>query len=118
MHIPKHYFHDRAVLLLIGINVFLMFAVAVTVLLRLDTANTTGHIVEYRSQLGLSEFRSGTASALLSFIPFAAIVTIFHTVLSMRVYHIKRHFSVAVLGMGLLLLVLSFLASNALLVLQ
>lgn len=117
MHIPKRYFHDRIVLLLLSINTFLATIGIISILVRLDTARTTGHIIEYRSQLGLSAFRSGTASAILYFILFAVIVLVFHTVLSMRVYSLRRHFAIAVLGMAVLLLSLSLLVSNALLVL-
>ncbi|CAN5606265.1 hypothetical protein BH23PAT1_BH23PAT1_4820 [soil metagenome] len=117
MHIPKRYFHDRIVLLLLGINVLLTMTGVISILVRLDMGRAAGHIIEYRSQLGLGAFRSGPASAILSFIAFVLFVLVFHTILSMRVYNLRRHFAVAILGMAVLLLTLSLLVSNALLVL-
>lgn len=117
MHIPKRYFHDRMVLLLLATNAFLALVGIVSILLRLDSERSSGYIVEYRSQLGLSAFKSGSSREIWSFILFILIVAILHTLLSIRVYGIRRHFAIAVLGMGVLLLVLAILVSNALLVL-
>jgi hypothetical protein len=118
MHIPKNYFHDRTVLLLLSINTFLALLGSALIVLRLDTSRPDGYIVQYRANLGLSAFKSGDSSALLSFVLFALLVLAFHTILSMRVYHVRKHFSIAVLAMGLLLLTLSTIVSNALLVLR
>lgn len=118
MHIPKKYFHDRIVLLLLSINTFLALLCSLLILLRLDVGRPDGYIVQYRANLGLSAFKSGGASTLISFILFALVVLVFHTVLSMRIYPLRRHFAVAILGMGLLLLILSIIVSNALLVLR
>ena len=117
MHIPNRYFHDRIVLLLLTVNAFLSVLGPILILLRLDTSRPTSYIVEYRSQLGLSAFRSGTSTAILSFILFSIIVMVFHTALSMRVYTIRRHFALAVVAMATLLLILSIVVSNALIVL-
>lgn len=118
MNIPKKYFHDRMVLLLLSLNTFLALLASILVLLRLDGGRTDGYIVQYRANLGLSAFKTGSASTLISFIIFAGLVLILHVVLSMKVYHVRRHFSVAVLAMGLLLLILAMIVSNALLVLR
>lgn len=118
MHIPKNYFHDRIVLLLLSINTFLALLSSILVLLRLDTGRPDGYIVQYRANLGLSAFKSGDATTLISFIIFAGLVLAFHTILSMRVYQIRRNVAVAVLAMGLLLLCISLIVSNALLVLR
>jgi hypothetical protein len=118
MNIPKKYFHDRMVLLLLSINTFVALLSSILILLRLDGGRTDGYIVQYRANLGLSAFKTGSASTLISFIVFAGLVLLFHTIMSMKVYHLRRHFSVAILAMGLLLLVLSMIVSNALLVLR
>lgn len=115
MHIPKNYFHDRAVLLLLSINSFLTLLCTTLVLLRLDFGRPDGYIVQYRANLGLNAFRSGGTSAILAFIAFALLVMGLHTVLSMRMYHYRRHFSIVILGMGMLLLSLAVIVSNALL---
>jgi len=118
MHIPKNYFHDRTVLLLLSVNTFLALLGGILVLLKLDVGRPDGYIVQYRANLGLSAFKSGGASTLISFIIFSALVLVFHTLLSMRVYHIRRQFSVAILALGMLLLLLSVIVSNALLELR
>lgn len=118
MHIPKNYFHDRTVLLLLSINAFLALLGSVLVLLQLDSSRPDGYIIQYRANLGLSAFKSGDSSTLLSFIAFSMLVFAFHTILSMRTYLIRKNFSIAVLAMGLLLLLLSIIVSNALLVLR
>ena len=118
MRIPKNFFHDRLVLLLLSINAFLTLLCLLLVLLRLDVGRADGYIVQYRSNLGLSAFKSGSASTLASFALFALFVVSFHTVLSMRVYPIHRQFAVTILGLGSLLLALSIIVSNALLVLR
>lgn len=118
MHIPKNYFHDRIILLLLSVNTFLTLLCALLVLLRLDVGRPGGYIVQYRSSLGLSAFKSGNASVLASFALFALFVLVFHTLLSMRVYPIRRPFAIVILSMGLLLLILSIIVSNALLVLR
>jgi hypothetical protein len=118
MHIPKNYFRDKSVLLLLGVNAFLALLGILLILLRLDAGRPDDYIVEYRSNLGLSAFKSGGAGTILSFALFSLLVLVFHTVLSMRVYVIRRHFAVTVLAFGLLLLLLSIIVSNALLVLR
>lgn len=117
MQIPKKFFHDRAVLLLLSINTFLALLGVLLILLRLD-AGQDGYIVEYRSNLGLSAFKSGGAGTFFSFIIFYVLVLAFHTFLSIRVYDIRRRLSLTVLGFGLLLLLLAVIVSNALLVLR
>lgn len=118
MHIPKNYFHDRMVLLLLSINTFLAIIGSLLILLRLDVGRPEGYIVQYRSDLGLSAFKSGGVSTFISFIIFIALTLVFHTILSMRVYNIRRQLALSVLAMGLMLLLLAIIVSNALLVLR
>lgn len=118
MHIPKKYLHDRIVLLMLSINTFLALLCSVLILLKLDSGRSEGYIIQYRANLGLSAFKSGGAITLISFILFSGLVLVFHTLLSIRVYTIRRQFSVTVLGMGMLLLIIAIIVSNALLVLR
>lgn len=118
MHIPKNFFHDRLVLLLLSINTFLALMASIVVLFSLDAGRPDGYIVQYRSNLGLSAFQSGNAATLIGFIVFAALVLGFHAVLSMRTYELRRHFSIAVLALGTLLQILGIIVSNALLALR
>ena len=118
MTIPKNYFHDRLILLLLSINVFLTFLASVWVLFKLDSGRSAGYIVQYRSSLGISALKTGDSTELIAFIVFALLVLVVHFVLSIRIYAIRRQVSVIVLALGILLLVTSFIVSNALLVLR
>ena len=115
MHIPKNYFHDRVVLLLISINTFLTLLSGVLVLLNIDFNRPDGYIVQYRANLGLSAYKAGSSLILLSFIGFALAVMVLHTMLSMKMYAHRRNFAIATLGLGLLLLIITLFVSNALL---
>lgn len=116
--IPKKYFHDRLVLLLLSISTFLTVLSSILIFLRLSGGRNDGYIVQYRANLGISAFKSGSSSELLAFIGFAVIVLVVHTVLSIRMYDEHRQYSVIILGMGVFLLALCMIVSNALLVLR
>lgn len=115
MHIPKNYFHDRTVLLLLSINTFLTLLSAVLILLNIDFNRPDGYFVQYRANLGLSAYKAGSSFVILSFIAFALIVWVFHTLVSLKMYNHRRSFSIATLGMGMLLLIITLIVSNALL---
>ena len=118
MHIPKKYFLDRTVLLLLSVTVFLALLSVLLVLLRLDVGQPDGYIIEYRSNLGLSAFKSGGSGTFIGFVLFSLLILVFHSVLSMRVYQINRRFAIVVLALGVLLLLFALVVSNALLVLR
>lgn len=119
MHIPKNYFQDRLVLLLISVNAFFAVLTTLLILFRLRGGGSDGYIGQYHANLGiLSGFEPGSAMTFFAFIALAVFVLVFHTMLSMRMYHRRRQFSITVLWLGLLLLILSLIVSNALLVLQ
>jgi hypothetical protein len=114
----KKYFHDHLVLALLSANVFLAISSVIFLLVRLTTTHGNGYFVQYRPALGINAFKTGTIVDLLSFGAFAALVLGIHTVLSLRMYKINRHLAVAVLSLGILLLILGIIISNALLVLR
>lgn len=118
MAATKKYFHDHLVLLLLSVNAFLAIAGSIFILLRLSTSHGTGYIVQYRSSLGIDAFRTGSLTDLISFIAFAVLVLVIHTALSLRAYKIHRQLAIAVLSLGILLLVLDIIISNALLALR
>jgi hypothetical protein len=111
----KKYFHDRIVLLLLSTNVFFALLATAAILFRLSGAHNSGFIAEYRSNLGLSAFRPGNSLTFVSFIVFVGLVAFFHAFLSRKVYHLSRHFALAVLGLGTMLIVFATIVSNALL---
>jgi hypothetical protein len=114
----KKYFHDHLVLLLLSINAFLAVAGSVSFLVRLSTSHGNGYIVQYRLNSGINTFKNGSLVDLLSFLAFAALVLVAHTILSMRAYRIHRQLSITILSLGVLLLLLTIIISNALLVLR
>jgi hypothetical protein len=118
MATSRKYFHDHAVLLLLSINAFLALAASLFVLLRLSAGHGNGYIVQYRPSLGINAFKTGSVTELLGFIGFALVVLVVHVMLSMRSYHVHRQLAITILSMGILLLVLSIIVSNALLVLR
>jgi hypothetical protein len=118
MHIPKKYLHDKLVLLLASMNVFLAFLVTILILLRAGIGEgTDGYIVEYRANLGLSAFQKGNVLSIFSFIIFALAVMVINIVLSMRTYHLRRALSLTILGLGALILLLTAIVGNSLLAL-
>jgi hypothetical protein len=117
MIIPKPYLRDRLVLLIVSVNVFLMFLLAILTILRLGTGHSS-YIIQYRSDVTINAFQSGSSTGLISFIIFGLLVLVFNSLISLRVYLIHRQLAVTVLGLGTLLLVLAIIVSNALLVLR
>jgi len=115
MTIPKEYFHDRLILLLVSVNTFLALLANILIAFNLGDGRSNGYIVQYRANLGLSAFKAGNTPTFIEFMIFALFVLVFNTVLSIRVYHIRRHFSLAILAMTLLLLILVVVVSNVLL---
>src|SRR5580658_1444930 len=109
MAMPKKYFHDHFVLLLLSVNAFLAVAGSIFILLRLSTSHGNGYIVQYRSSLGINAFKTGSVVDLLSFIAFAALVLATHTFLSLRAYQIHRQLAIAILSLGILLLILTII---------
>ena len=120
MAISKKYFHDHLVLLLLSINGFLAVAGSLLILLRLGTSSGTGYIVQFRSSptAGISDFKQGNLADLLSFAVFAGLVLVTHAILSHSAYRIHRQLAIFVLALGILLLVMMIIVSNALLVLR
>ena len=105
-------------MLLLSTMVFLGMALSLFVLLRLGSNNGNGYIVQYRSNLGLDAFKTGNLAGLLSFVGFAILTPLIHILLSLRTYAIHRQLSIVILALGVLLLVLAIIVSNALLVLR
>jgi hypothetical protein len=118
MTIPKRYLHDRLILLLLSITVFLTLLITLWVLFKLDPGRSAGYIVQYRASLGISALKTGGATELVAFIGFAFMVLVMNVVLSIKAYAVRREVSVIILILGVLLLLLALIVSNALLVLR
>lgn len=115
---PKKYFHDHLVLLLLSINAFLALAGTIFVLVRLNASHGTSYIVQYRPSLGADAFHTGSVTDLIALVVFALLVLAAHAALSWRAYPIHRQLSITILGLGILLLSLMIIVSNALLTLR
>jgi uncharacterized membrane protein len=118
MATPKKYLHDHIILLLLSINAAATVLGSALILLQLSGGHGSPYIVQYRPNLGINAFTSGSVTELLGFIVFMLLVLGLHTVLSMRTYGIHRQLAIVILCLGFLLLVLSILISNALLTLR
>ena len=119
MIFTKKYFQDKLVLLLLSIEVFLVFLNTALILLRLgNQQNGAAYFVQYRSNLGIGAFKTGGVSTLIEFIVFGVLVVIVHVALSIKMYPLRRQVAVGVLTLGMLLLVVSMIVSNALLTLR
>lgn len=118
MATPKKYFHDHYVLLLLSINAFLAVAGIVSIVIRLTSSHGNGYIVQYRPSLGISAYQTGSMLQLISLGIFAALVTAINVGLSYRAYNIHRQLSMTILSLGVLLMVLTIIISNALLLLK
>ncbi len=111
---PKKYFHDRFVLVMLTVNAFLAFVTVASILLRLgDTSNN--YIQAYRSNLGLNAYSVGGVEQIISFAVFAVIVLVGQFVFSYKLHEIRKQVSWIVMLLGMLLLVLGLIVSNALL---
>lgn len=118
MPISRKYLHDRLILALVSVTIFLALVCAVLVLLRFGAEGGSGYIIQYRANLGISAFQTGDVVNIVSFAVFAVLIATINIVLSVRMYRIKRELSITVLSLGILLLTLAIIVSNALLALR
>lgn len=114
MHIPKNFFHDRYVLILLALNSVLVLYVALFIMLKVDPAAGTTHIVQYRANLGIDKYKSGSIDEVRIMSVFAAVQYVFGWILSMRLYAHRRYLSLTVLALAFLVLVLTLVVSNSL----
>lgn len=118
MHVSKKYLHDKFILLLLSVNVFLAFLCIVLILLRGGIGQgVNDYVVQYRANLGLSAYQKGSLVSILSFIAFACVSLAINVFLSIRAYPLRRALALAILSLGVLILLLVVIVSNALLAL-
>lgn len=121
MAISKKYFHDRYILLLLTVNLFLFLAVTTFIIVRLVGLHSSSYIIQCRNcsdPTATNKYLVGGVSSLLSFIIFSLIVLLTNSTLSLKSYNIHRQLSIALLSLGILLQALTLAVSNALLVLR
>lgn len=121
MATQKKYFHDHVVLLLLSITAFLALATSIFILIKLGSGHSNGYIIQCRdcsNPSAINRFTSGGVGSLLSFIAFAVVVFVANTFISMRAYKVHRQLALVILALGILLLMLTAIISNALLTLR
>jgi len=108
-------------MLLLSINAFLVIGGSLFIILSLSSSHSSGYIIQCRdcsNPAAVNKFTNGTITELLSFVVFAALVLVAHAALSYRAYNVHRQLAIAILALGVLLLALLIIVSNALLVLR
>jgi hypothetical protein len=115
---PKSYLHDKLILLLLALNIFLAFLCSTLIIWRLSSGQTGDYIVQRRANLGIDQYTQGNVVPMLSFIVFTVFVLVLHTLLSAKAYNIQKQLSIIILGFGTLLLITATIVSNALLALH
>jgi hypothetical protein len=121
MAVAKRFFNDHYILLLLTINIFLSLAVIAFIIFRLSGLHSTSYIVQCRNcsdPIAINKYLVGGISGMISFIVFSLVVLGINTTLSIKTYNIHRQLAIALLSLGILLQVLTFAVSNALLVLR
>lgn len=111
---PKTYFHDRLILLILSINTFLGVALILSVIFALSD-NSAVFIREYRSNLGLDGYQAGGIKDIMAFAFFAVILYAFQVYSSTRIYHIRKHLSLMILLLTMVIYIFALLVINALL---
>lgn len=117
MHIPKKYFHDRIILLLISCSLFTVVLNTLLTVLRLDSSRGS-YIVQYRGNLGLSAYKAGDKSTFYSLVIFCILIFVFQILLSIKAFNIRRSYAITISALSLLLLILALIVSNSLLALR
>lgn len=118
MELPKKYWHDRIVLLLITLIAVLLVVGVALVLLRFDISKNPTTIVAYRPNISGASYQSGKPIDIYSMAIFMVFIAVSAVVLSARVYLLKRYLSVFILAGSVLLLLLATIVSNSLISLQ
>src|SRR3990167_2723849 len=118
MELPKKFFHDRTVLLLVMLlSVLLVIGVSL-VLLRFDVSNNPTTIVAYRPNISGGSYQSGMPIDIYSLALFMIITAFAAVILSARTYFVQRYVSIFILVSSLFLLILSTIVANSLISLQ
>ncbi len=111
---PQTYFHDRLILLILSINTFLALALLLSAILALNDSSA-GFIREYRSNLGLDGYEAGGVQDILAFAVFSVLVYAFQIYTSVKIYHVRKHISLMILLITMIIYIFALLVINALL---
>jgi hypothetical protein len=115
MTIPSRYFHHRSILLLLIINAALVLVGVVLLVFGLESNTTVNYIIEYRANLGIGEYRVGSAFDMAGFVFFLVFNFILCVLISIKAFSVRQHASVMILAICSLLSLLTIIVGMALL---
>ncbi len=113
MKVPKNYFHTKSVVVLLSANLALALLVIMYVVLSVDTSESVSSVISYRDTTKIGQI-TGTTSELYQFALFGALITGASIILSLRLFHLRKHVAEAVLGLNVITLLLTIIVFNAL----
>lgn len=118
MESPKKFLHDRLVLLFITTIAVLVVVGVSLVLLRFDVSRNPTTIVAYRPNVSGTQYISGKPIDIYSLAIFMVAISAAAIIISARVYEVKRHAALFMLGSTVFLLILSIIVANSLISIQ
>ncbi len=98
---------------MLSVNLALSLLVVLYVLLSVDTGESASSVISYRDTTKIGQI-TGTPSDLYQFAVFGALITAGAIMLSLRLFHLRKHVAEAVLGLNIIALVLTIVVFNAL----
>lgn len=115
MQNQKKYFHDRVVLLLLSFNILIALLISLFLSLKLSNLPASYYpIIQGRFPEYQKIYNHGTIVSLYSIVVFIVLIVFINAFLSIKIYPYKRDYSIIILGLGILLVVLSYLVSQSL----
>lgn len=118
MEISKRFLHDRLILLLLTIISILSVVGISLVLIRFDATRNPTTTIAYRPNITGSQYQSGKPIDIYVLALFMLVAALSASVLSSRIYYLRRYLAIFILGSGVFLLILSIIVSNSLISLQ
>lgn len=118
MEVSKKYLHDKLILVLITAVSILVVVGVSSVLLRFDVSKNPTTIVAYRPNISSSSYISGTPLDIYSLAVFMILISAAAIILSARIYHIRKHLAVFILGSTIFLLILAIRVAWSIISLQ
>lgn len=110
----RTYIHDKQLIFMNIVLVLLTVFTTLLVLLRVDVTQSIA-IIRNNTTLGLSGFEKADTKSLYLFIVITLLVTVFHTVFSMRIRPQARTVSFIAIGLGIVAQVFLLVVSSAIL---
>jgi len=107
MDVPKKFFHDRLVLLLVTLVAILLVIGVSVVLLRFDSSKNPTTIVAYRPNISGLVYQNGKPIDIYSLAVFMVLVSVTGVVLGARTYGVRRSVAIFLLASTVFLLILA-----------